>query len=98
MPMPSQNEQSEHTAMIGSRNSDSGMMASAAPASLAMKATSMIAEPTSGGHTHSDPQPCCGTHVNASSSGTTMAISSAKPAQSMRLSDGRGFMYGNSKC
>ena len=90
--MPSTNEQSEHTAMIEFRNSDSGMIASAARASFAMKATSMNTEQTSSGHTRSDPQPCCGTHVSASSSGTTVAISNAKPAQSIWWFDGRGFM------
>ncbi|MNC99188.1 hypothetical protein D3C83_173890 [compost metagenome] len=58
----------------------------------------MTAENASSGHTRSDPQPCCGTHVSASSSGTTVAISKPKPLQSIRLSDGRGFMYGNSRC
>ena len=34
---------------------------------------------TGSGHTQADPQPCCGAHGSASSSGTNVAINSAKP-------------------
>src|SRR5262245_45348363 len=94
MPMPSTNAHSELTLMIELRNSDSGMIGSAARASLTMNAASITSDNSSKGHTRSEAQPCCGTQVSASSKGTTVAISNANPLQSICLSDGRGFMFG----
>src|SRR5688572_8083929 len=95
MPTPSTNEHSEQTAMMRLLNNVSGMIGSSTRASLAMKAASITADNISSGMTRTDDHPCSGAHVRASSSGTTVAVSSANPLQSIAFDDPLFFMFGN---
>src|SRR5215475_11671486 len=97
IPTPSTNEQIEQTLMIELVNSESGITGSAAFRSLNRKARNVTAETASSDSTRIDDQPYCVAHVNASSSGTTVPMSVAKPSQSSCRVVPRGFMCGNSK-
>src|SRR5262245_13611159 len=96
MPTPSTNAHSEQTAMIGFLKSTSGTTGSAARDSMARNTTSMIADTASSDSTRTDVQPYSVAQVSASRSGTNVAMSVAKPAQSSCLVARRGFMFGNS--
>src|SRR3954468_3967778 len=97
IPIPSTKAQIEQMAMIGFLNSTSGITGSAAFDSTARNEASIAADKASSDSTRVDDQPYCVAQVSASSSGTTVPISVANPAQSSRRVEPRGFMCGNSK-
>ena len=97
IPMPRTKAAAEQTPMTGSRNRTSGMIGSAAFDSEYSSSPSITTDVTSSDTTRVEPQPYDVAQVSASSSGTTVPISVAKPAQSSCRLEPRGFMCGNSK-